>query len=398
MIIRSFIPELELWIHKILTNNNLTSSYVNNPVKVSEKWRCRDSVIELLFNETFSSSGKLYDRNLPFIYLYKTANIKKLFDFDPLLYRRIQIYPYKYVWCASDPDNEELKEIQNEVIPTFSDDTNTGCSYYSGINPTKYVTKYKSVIVTTSNDELHVELPDGEDPEPDPDPEVYGPDANILGLTEEELEMCQYLYYYRTGQFELIHCFPRNFYFQLRSPLSKWIYLYLQCYMFNVVNYQYLNTITTEDDGILRCMFEKHAQDRIYQYIQKQHCVIWNDIQSIGGNRLRRIFEDQTMPCLTFISRRKITEQNLNSSEVSIQVKQDNQPTEINNFEFIYDGVILRNGIDYEVINIGNFKETLAVVKLKNKEIFKVGGRYHMMWSCLTLTTPNTRIKGFDDE
>ena len=394
MIVKSFIPELDLWTYNILYNNDLTSSFVNIPVKISEKWRCRDSVVELLFNETFDPTGKLYEGNRPFIYKYKTCNFTRLYHFDPVLYRRLQIYPYKYIWCASDPDNQDFLDIQNEVIPTITNDSNGGSDLYPGIHPTKYVTKYKSVIITTSNDELHLELPDEEEEEPD-EPTCYGPDENVFGLTEEELEMLQYLFYYRTNQLELIHCFPCDAYYKLRSPLSKWVYLYLQCFVFNIVNYEYLNTITTEDDGMIRCLFEKHAQDRIYQYIQKQHTTIWNEVQDIGANELKRVFTDYTMPCLTYIWRNRISEQNLYDSFIVLNVSQENQPIENSNFEFIYDGVLLKNGIDYFVINEGNEKETHIEIKLKDKTKFKAGTRYQLMWSCLVRTTPQTRIKGF---
>ena len=389
MIIRSFIPELNLWIHNILYNNNLTSSYVNIPVKPSDKWLCRDSVIELLFNETFDPTGNVYDDNLPFIYKYKTVNIKKLQEFDSVFYRRIQIYPHKYIWCADDPNNEAFKKIQNLVIPSFS--SKDGDNYYGGINPTKYVTKYKSVIITSTNDELHMELPDGEDPEPNPESEIYGPDVNIFGLTKEELEMCQYLYYYRTGQFELICCFPCDFYYKLRSPLSKWVYLYLQCYLFNTVNYEYLNTITTEDDGVLRCMFEKHAQDRIYQYIQKQNFDIWNDVNVIGDNELRRKFVDYTMNCHSFIWTNRLSVDNIKTCKIQIKLDQDSQPMNSSNFEFIYKGKILRQNIDFEIVNEGNYKDLQICVKLKKPELFQVGVKYQLLWSALTPTTPHTR-------
>lgn len=389
MIIKSFIPELDLWIHNILYNNNLTSSYVHIPVKPSDKWTCRDSVIELLFNETFDPSGNVYDDNLPFIYKYKTVNIKKLQDFDSVFSRRVQIYPYKYVWCASDPNNELFKEIQNLVIPTFS--SKDSDNYYSGINPTKYVTKYKSVIITSTNDELHQELPDGEDPDPQPEPEVYGPDVNVFGLTKEELEMCQYLYYYRTGQFELICCFPHDFYYTLRSPLSKWIYLYLQCYLFNIVNYEYLNAITTEDDGVLRCMFEKHAQDRIYQYVQKQNFTVWNEVTSVGDNELRRKFEDHTMNCYSFIWTKRLSLNDIKNGEIEIKLDQESQPIDSSNFEFIYKGKILSQNIDFEVVNKGNDKDLQISIKLKKSELFEMGVKYQLLWSALTLSTPHTR-------
>ena len=381
---------MDLWIYNILYNNNLTSSYINIPVKPSEKWRCKDSVVELLFNETFDPSGKMYD-NFPYIYRYKTVNIKKIESFDVDLHRRIQIYPYKYVWCADDESNTLFQDIQNQVIPIFTNNTSDSTNYYNGINPTKYITKYRSAIITSTNDQLHADLPDTEDEDDNTDQTVYGPDVNVFGLTKEELEMCQLLYYYRTGQFELIHCFTDDFYYQLRSPLSKWIYLYLQCYLFNIVNYKYLNTITTEDDGILRCMFEKHAQDRIYQYIQKQNFAIWNKVEDIGGNSLRRIFEDYTMNCHTFIWTKRIDKNIINNKEIAILLEEEQQPVNNSNFEFIYDGKQLKQNIDFEIVNKGNLKDPKTYIIFKKMDNIKENIKYQLMWSALTLTTPLTR-------
>lgn len=396
MLLKSLIPELNLWFGNTILNNDLTWKYVDFPVKLTQKWRSRDSVIDLLFNECCDPSGNLYDGH-HFITRYKTINLNRLFPFDENLYRRLEVIRNRcYVFACDDPNNSDLQSIFNLVTPTFvidNGDINVDTiAQMANVTPSKYVTKYKSVIVTTSSDPLHRMLPDEEDyPEPG-EPHAYSPGTDIFKFTEEELEMLEYLYYYRTGQFEMIHCFPCDFYYRLVSPLSKWIYLYLQCYLFNEINYEFLNTICDPSKhDQLRCMYEKHAQDRIYQYVTRRFYTIWNEIQDIGANELRRIFVDYTMPCHTFISRRRISDTNIKNGKITLEVTEENQPYTNKTFEFIYNGIILKQGVDYELINEGTLKDNHVVVKFNDITKFQIGTRYHLMWSGLKLSTPYNR-------
>lgn len=400
LLLKNLIPELNLWFGNILVNNDINICHVDFPVLLSQKWRCRDSVIDLLFNECCDPSGNLYD-GYPFILRYKTMNLNRVYPYDPTFYRRIQVVLNRcYVFAADDPTNEELQLSFNKVTPSFiinpQNNTDT-IAEKAGVTPTKYVTKYDSEIITTGTDQLHRELPDKEDEDEPGDPGIYTPGEDIFQFTDEELEMLEYLYYYRTEQYELIPKFSDDTYDTLVSPLSKWVYLYLSCYLYNVINWEHLVTICNfEEDGLLRTMYEKHAQDRIYQYVQKQYHIIWNEIQDIGGNELRRIFEDYTMPCGTKVNKGRITSDILSDGKIKIELPEENQPVTSDTFEFIYDGLILKAGKDYQVINEGNLKDTRASVILKDSSKFKENVKYQMLWSDLTLTTPYTRIKGFN--
>ena len=399
LLLKNLIPELNLWFGNILLNNDINIIHVSFPTLLSQKWRCRDSVIDLLFNECCDPSGNLYDSR-PYIIRFKTLNLDRVYPYDPAFYRRMQVVRNRcYVFAADDPSNKELQDAFNKVTPSYIIDPTSNIDTIAeraGVTPTKYVTKYDSEIITSGNDQLYQQLPDRGDYPPQPEPGIYTPPEDIFQFTEEELEMLQYLYYYRTEQYEAIPEFEEGYYNKLISPLSKWVYLYLQCYLRNTVHWEYLNTICDmKTDGVLRTMYEKHAQDRIYQYIQKQYHIIWNEIDDIGGNELRRIFVDYTMPCGTEIKKARITPENLDDECIKIELDEQHQPVDSSTFEFIYDGLILKAGKDFIVKNDGTLKDTKAVIYLKDLSKFKEGTKYQMMWSNLTLTNPYTREEGF---
>jgi len=393
-LLKSFIPELDYWFGKTLYNNNLTSKYINHPIKVSDNWISKDSVLNILFNETCDPSGNTYD-GYHYIYKYRTCNLDKLYPFDSTFYRRTQIYRNRMeVWACDDPTNQKLQEIENLALEPWIIDPSSSTDEIAdraGVTPTKYVTKFKSIIHTTASDELHQTWIEPDPPQPVPSPSVYTPDTNVFKLTQEELNMIEFLYYYRTGQFEIIPDWEDSFFNQLVSPLSKWVFVYIMCYLYGEINYQHLNTITNKSHGAMRCMFEKYVQDRVYQYVQKEFNVIYNEIHELSNpGELRRQFIDYTMPCQTFISRRRLTDPNISMKKIVINVDQDSQPNDSNNFEFIYDGVIQTQGIDYKVVNEGTLKDTQACVILLSDK-FKSGSRYQMLWNCLTPSTPFNR-------
>jgi len=400
VLLKKLIPELNLWFGNILVNNDINIIHIDFPVLLSQKWRCRDSVIDLLFNECCDPSGNTYD-GYHFIQRYKTLNFNRIYPYDATFYRRIQTVINRcYVFAADDPTNEELQAAFNKVTPSYIVDPTSNVdtiAQRAGVTPTKYVTKYDSEIITSGTDQLHQELPDREEEEEGGEPTIYTPGELIFEFTDEELEMLEYLYLYRTEQYSSIPQFAEGYYNTLESPLSKWVYLYLQCYLRGIVNWEYLNTICNiETDGSLRTMYEKHAQDRIYQYIQKQYHIIWNRIDDIGENQLRRIFEDYTMPCHTYMEKARITQSDLTLAKIKLDDKsEEDQPITSNSFEFIYNGLILKAGKDYQVVNEGTLKDNKTVVKLNDPSKFSVGNKYQMLWSNLKLTTPYTREKGF---
>lgn len=393
---REIVPELNLWINKTLYNTENNYEHVNYPVLISEFWRCNDSVIELLFNETCDPSGKIYDDGYHFIYKYRTVNKDRIYHNDSVLWSRIQIYRDNLRVYA--PIDDKFKDVFNLYSPNLNFyetvTSGDGYPYPNDAVPTEYVTKYRSEIITSGNDQLHKELPDGENPPTSGEdcPYVEQRGENIFLLTEEELQMCEYLYYYRSEQFELIEPFGDNFYYELQSPLSKWIYLYLQCYLFNMINYEQLNTITKKEDGIIRLYAEKYFSDRIYSYVQKQHTSIWNDVKDLGSHE-KRIFETYTQYNLTLVYKRRITEEDINRSQIIIEESKEKQPSENTSFEFIYDGVKLKQGYDYNIENAGTLSKPQIIVSL-NKEM-KLNNKYQFLFSYLPITTPQSRRKGF---
>lgn len=397
---KELVPELNLWIGKTLFNTDNEYRFTQYPVKISEFWRCNDSVIELLFNETCDPSGTIYDDGYHFIYKYRLINKNRIYHNDSVLWTRIQIYRDNLrVYC---PVHDKFTDVFNLYEPNlgFYETvlSGDGYPYPNDAVPTEYVTKYKSEIITTGNDQLHKELPEGENPPSSGEdcPYVEQRGENIFLLTEEELQMCEYLYLYRTEQFELIEPFSDNFYYELKSPLSKWIYLYLQCYLFNIVNYEYLQAITKEEDGVLRLYAEKYFMDRIYAYIQKQCCMIWNDTVVDGNGEERRIFETFTMTNLTLLYKRRFTENDVKNSQIVIEEEKEKQPSDNYVFEFIYDGVKLKQGVDYTVKNATSSLANPHIVVSINTEI-KENEKYQLLFSYMVKSTPFNRPKGFSD-
>ena len=316
------------------------------------------------------------------------------------MFPRIQIYKNSSrIYAAKDNKFLDIQNMYNKFLDiqnmynedsSNTYDSNDSYPYLDGIKPTKYITKYKSNIITSGSDELHQELPDNTDYNEDSDnsiPSVIENEENIFSLTEEELKMCEYLYLYRSEQFELIEPFDTNFYYTLISPLSKWIYVYLQCYMFNTVNYEYLDYITKDSDGVLRCYAEKHFSDRIYEYIQKHHCSLWNNIVDLGVKD-KRVFINYTFNSLTLVYKRRLTKQNLELKNIVIEVPNNEQPYINKSFEFIYDGVKLKQGVDYKVVNVSTLSNPQIVIELLNISLFKEHEKYQMMWNYLNQSSP----------
>lgn len=398
MNVKEIVPELNLWISKTLYNNDTNYAYTNYPTEVSEYWRCRDSVLEIIFNETADPTGTVYEDGYHFIYKYTTINKSRIVHVDPGLWPRIQIY--KNVMRVYAAKHDKFNDVSNLVEPEETpiyDLGEEGYPYPPGTKPSKYVTQYRSEIITTGTDQIHRELPDGPPvpPPEEPCPTVYNKGENVFMLTEEELKMCEYLYLYRTEQFELIEPFTNDFYYTLQSPLSKWIYVYLQCYLFNVINYEFLHTITKETDGVLRIYAEKHFSDRVYAYIQKHFFSIWNRVDDIGGKEVRE-FVDYTQPSLTVVYKQRITQAQIDLKNIVIDVSKEDQPGDNYCFEFIYDGVKLKQGVHYSIKNISNLSNPQIVVQLLDKE-FAPDTKYQMMWNYLCLTSPDSRKESFSD-
>ena len=159
-----------------------------------------------------------------------------------------------------------------------------------------------------------------------------------------------------------------------------------------MINYEQLNTITKKEDGIIRLYAEKYFSDRIYSYVQKQHTSIWNDVKDLGSHE-KRIFETYTQYNLTLVYKRRITEEDINRSQIIIEESKEKQPSENTNFEFIYDGVKLKQGYDYNIENAGTLSKPQIIVSL-NKEM-KLNNKYQFLFSYLPITTPQSRRKGF---
>lgn len=396
--LHKIVPEVNFWVNRTLYNNSFNNSFVQCPTKISDFWRSRDSVVELLFNETADPSGNTYDDGYHFIWKYRTINIGKLYFYEPMLFRRIQVY-YNSSWVYAAKDDEKYKDIMNLNMSEIErQEIPEDLDYPYGVKPSKYV-NYNSHIVASGTDQLHYDDPPF-DPESEPDPDIiiYREEENVFGLTEEELNMCEYLYYYRTGQYELIEPFEDDYYYTLQSPLSKWVYNYLMCYLFNIVNFNYLKTITDESDGYFRCLVEKHMQDRIYEYIQKHNLALWENVrQTHITHEDKRSFVTYTMKNNTYIQKGRISENDIIASCIFL-TDIDKNPETYNNFEFILDGKILKHGIDYKIENISSETSKKIRIVIINKDLELTSGqKYQFMYNYIVVKTPISGMIDIDN-
>lgn len=392
--LRKIIPEVNYWVNRTLYNNSFNNTFVNCPTKISDFWRSKDSVVELIFNETADPSGNTYDGGYHFIWKYRTINNHRLHIYEPMLFKRVQVY-YNSSWIYAAKDDEKYKDIFNlndSSITTGIEDF----EYPYGVKPTKYV-NYNTHIVTGGSDQLHYNDPDyNPESEPDDDYVIYKEEENVFGLTEEELNMCEYLYYYRTGQYELIEQFNEDYYYNLQSPLSIWIYTYLMCYLYDYVNYEYLKTITSESDGSFRCLVEKHLQDRVYEYIQKHNMSLWENIKDNGSDKDTRTFVTYTLKNNVCIQKGRVKHDDILAKSIML-TNIDKIPETHNSFEFILDGKILKHGIDYKIINIYRESRPKISIQILNDSIDKYkGNKYQFMYNYTVIQTPISGINDLD--
>jgi hypothetical protein len=317
--------------------------------------------------------------------------LKRLPEKEPMLFRRIQVY-YNSTWVYAAKDDPKFEEIFNMVDPSITVDDSYEYPY--GIKPTEYL-NYSSHIVTGGTDQLHFDDPPQPEPDPPPDPVIYPADENVFGLTEEELDMCEYLYYYRTGQYELIEPFDEDYYHKLQSPLSIWVANYLMCYLFDYVNYNYLKTITTEEDGYYRCLCERYFQYRIYEYLQKHNLILWDNILDFGFKD-KRTFKNYTLENDIQFQKSRIDSDALSSGCIHLD-DIDKPVSQTDNFEFIYDGIVLKNGIDYNIKNINKDSKEKTVIFLTNNKELVENTKYQFMYSFTKKKNPITGLKRIDD-
>ncbi len=384
------VPELNFWVNRTLVNNLFNSSPIKVPTEISDFWRSTDSVIEIIFNETADPSGQTYDDGYHFIWKYRTINLSKLHYIEPMLFKRIQVY-YNSTWVYAAKDDPKFKDIFNLVNQEW--DPSQDYNYPYGVKPTKFV-NYTSHIVTGGNDQLHYDDPPIESESESESGEVYREAENVFGLTEEELALCEYLYLYRIGDYEHIDI-NSDMYDDLESPLSKWVLVYLLCYMYGYYRYDYLRTLCDEMDGSFRCLVEKHLQDRVYEYIQKHNFVLWENIIELKSQD-KRTYVPYTLQNSTQLQKKRLLEDEILARSIPID-DVDKKPETYNNFEFILDGIVLRNNEDYKIKNVYKESKPKIYVEILNNNIeLKYYQKYQFMYSYTNLRKINTGLNNMD--
>ena len=383
------VPELNFWVKRTLVNNLFNSSPIKIPTEISDFWRSLDSVIEIIFNETADPSGNTYDDGYHFIWKYRTINLNKLHYIEPMLFKRIQVY-YNSTWIYAAKDDPKFKDIFNLVNQEYEIED---YDYPYGIKPTKLV-NYSSHIVTSGSDQVHYDDPPTESESESEGGESYKEAENVFGLTEEELNMCEYLYYYRIGEYENIDI-NSDMYDELESPLSKWILVYLLCYMYGYYDFRYLRTLCNEEDGSFRCLVEKHLQDRVHEYIQKHNFLLWENILELK-TKDKRTFVPYTIQNNTQLQKKRIEEDDILARCIVID-DIDKKPECYNNFEFILDGIVLKNNEDYKIKNIYKESRPKICIEILNNNIkMNYYQKYQFMYSYSNIRKKNTGLNNID--
>lgn len=251
MQILEIVPEINFWTNVVILNSPVKDKFVELPTIYTDVWNSKNSVIDLLFNETFvsdfqqSSNSSSSASELPFTYMFRLADVSKIKD--KALLSQLTIF-----W-----NHFKIYVSENDTYSEFFD--------------TSYTT-----------------------------PE------NIFNLNDEELFYLCLLYEHKIGNLIDISSIK---YDEIVSPLSKCIYIYLKCEIDNNFDLYSEENPITDGTNILHSLYEKHMSDHLYQLKAQQYCV--ND--AIEG--VDYLFTLQTLKNRIYLSSEQIQNRKISFPE-----------------------------------------------------------------------------------
>ena len=361
MIQKLIVPELNYWIKQVLQKSPINEKFFKIPSEVSDFWRDSNSVLDLLFNENFvstyipmssssSSSSEFQDK--PYIYIYRTCEIKSISD--KKLINRLNIYRYNIdIYAASSNKFWQLFDLrysppyvnminEDENVQDQLDILNTPDEIpnvpYTNIEDTNaqnnpYFT-YKSQIYFSTNYSL-VHLDNDYKFDPPPPIPLPSPPTNVFNFTEEEFMMLDLLYDYKTyigADISNISCD------HLTSPLSKCIFIYLSVCINNNLNACPSETKFSDDTNILYSVYEKYVLDFIYRLKQKDYTVIYKPSEIIN-NKTVEINQDFLMTLKYRMDFIFINEEDLIT--IKIIFRDEYIPWNRSDFSIFHNGLLL---------------------------------------------------------
>jgi len=400
------VPELNYWIRQVLQKSPINEKFFKVPSDTSDYWRDSNSVLDLLFNENFistytpisssssSSSDESQFPDKPYIYIYRTCEIKKIPD--KKLIRRINIYRYNIdIYAASSEKFIDLFDLTNSPIYVnmkFEEDDiqdqldilNTpneipSVPYTDNMDKTAqnspYFT-YKSQIHFSTNFQL-VRLDDDYKFDPPPPEPLPSPPTNVFSFTEEEFMMLDLLYDYKTYAGVDISNIVCN---QLVSPLSKCIFIYLNICINDNLNSCPSDTKFSDGTNLLHSIYEKYVLDIIYRLKQKDYSVIYKPSDIINDKTVE-INQDFLMVLKHKMDFVFINEENLANKKIIL--KSEYLPWDRRDFSIFHNGLLLQQDVDYRVqIQVEDPTNPYYEIDLLSN-IFTVGDKLVYEWSYL---------------
>lgn len=367
------VPELNLWVNKALKNSPLTDSFHKIPTVLSDYWREPNSIIELLFNETFTPTNDSIppqERDVKYIYEYRKCNL--LFITDKKLLARIQPYRWNaFIYAANSEKFDQFFNMQGSSNNIESESQIRLPFDVSEADRAPNVT-YKSKTLFTSTYQLVETDKNLIINEPPPHP-IFPPVEDLFMLTDKDFEMLNLLYEFKTN----IPVTLTSIRYDTLTELSKMIYVYLDV----LINGNYLSysgsEFSSSGNNILASLYEKHLINMIYDLQAKQYGVIYNE-KEIINNKQESINVDEFM-----IMKKKNVRVILNNLQVQtkeILISED-IPWDKKDFELFKDGVLLQADKDYTmVINFSDPNNIVAKVTFITPTLI-LGESILMIWS-----------------
>lgn len=374
------IPELNYWFKVALENSSVYNCYYDLPGKLSDHWRCKSSVIELLFNENFNpdpptwldpehKSVVEFTNDRRYIYTYRRCNLLHIKDKDFL--NRIQLYRWTVNTFAANSDK-------------FLDEFNMRGSLYDHIQCTDTTLPYdveeseRSPYITYIGRvwfSTNYPLPywgEGEI-KPKPDEPIYLLDENILHLTEEDHIMLELLYDYKTGKNVNLCCVDYNSFF---SPLAKLIYIYLEgMILHTITHYDIKQTIGIT---MLQQMYEKHVINMLYMLFQKLYGIDFEETFIVNGKLCK--YEQDTLMTMKLINDTIIINDMIKDQN-EISIRHDKLPHYRRDFTVFADGKCLIQDKDYTaIIDSSDIENPIIRIKFLNSELLQIGENIKLFW------------------
>ncbi len=223
----NIIPELNLWIQKILKQSPLErSKKFHKPSKINEEWKDDTSILSHLFNYTVS--------DLETSIFYKITSIDSISD--KYLKKRLQIYRDVNIYSCDTSNFSVPMDIQFDQTSNIYDATSIIIDSTSSKDPFEII----------GNSEL-----------------VSSLFSNIFNITKEEFFFIYLMGMVKNGlRIEI----PDISISSLTSNLSKLIFIYLRIIQEDDYSlYNSTNLISDNEDRLDIKSFEKWLSDQIYR-------------------------------------------------------------------------------------------------------------------------------------